>query len=56
VLVLLGLIGFLPILGFWMVPLGLAVIFFEVPWVRRAWVRFRGWVKDKRRQRRSRRS
>jgi hypothetical protein len=56
VLVLLGLLGFLPILGFWMVPLGLAVIFFDVPRVRRTWVRFRGWVKDKRRQRRSRRS
>ena len=55
VLVLLGLVGFLPILGFWMVPLGLAIIFFDVPWVRRTWVRFRGWVKDKRRHRRGRR-
>ena len=55
VLVLLGLVGFLPILGFWMVPLGLAIIFFDVPWVRRTWVRFRGWVKDKRRHRRDRR-
>jgi fatty acid desaturase len=54
-LVLLGLLGFLPILGFWMVPLGLAVIFFEVPFVRRAWVRLRGWAKEKRRHWRDRR-
>jgi hypothetical protein len=34
VLVLCGLLGFLPILGFWMVPLGLAVIAIDVPFLR----------------------
>jgi len=34
-LVLLGLFGFLPILGFWMVPLGLIVLSADVPSVRR---------------------
>ena len=34
-LVLGGLLGFLPILGFWMVPLGLAVLATDIPAVRR---------------------
>jgi len=29
--VLLGLVGFLPILGFWMVPLGLAILAIDIP-------------------------
>lgn len=47
-----GALGFLPVLGFWMIPLGLLVIFFEVPWVRGLWRRSRGWWKAKREQRR----
>lgn len=43
-----GVLGFLPVLGFWMIPLGLLVIFFEVPWVRGLWRRSRGWWKAKR--------
>ena len=43
-----GFLGFLPILGFWMIPLGLAVIFFEGPWVRERWRRLRGWWKRRR--------
>ena len=35
VLVLFGLVGFLPILGFWMVPLGLIILSADVPVVRR---------------------
>ena len=35
VLVLLGLVGFLPILGFWMVPLGLIILSADIPLVRR---------------------
>ena len=35
VLVLFGLVGFLPILGFWMVPLGLIILSADVPAVRR---------------------
>jgi len=31
-----GLAGFLPILGFWMVPLGLLVLSVDMPFVRRA--------------------
>lgn len=30
-----GLLGFLPVLGFWMVPLGLAVLAVDLPFVRR---------------------
>jgi hypothetical protein len=30
-----GLLGFLPILGFWMVPLGLVVLSIDIPMVRR---------------------
>ncbi len=30
-----GLLGFLPILGFWMIPLGLAVLAIDLPPVRR---------------------
>jgi hypothetical protein len=36
-----GLVGFLPILGFWMVPVGLALIALEVPSLR---TRLLGWV------------
>jgi hypothetical protein len=35
VLVLFGLVGFLPILGFWMVPLGLIILSADIPAVRR---------------------
>jgi hypothetical protein len=34
-LVLFGLLGFLPFLGFWMVPLGLLVLSADIPAVRR---------------------
>ena len=30
-----GLLGFLPVLGFWMVPIGLAVLSVDLPFVRR---------------------
>jgi hypothetical protein len=33
-LILAGCLGFLPILGFWMVPLGLALIAIDVPFLR----------------------
>ena len=47
-LVIGGVLGFLPVLGFWMVPLGLLVIFFDVPWVRGLWRRGRLWWKEMR--------
>ena len=34
-LVLFGLVGFLPVLGFWMVPLGLLILSADIPLVRR---------------------
>ena len=34
-LVIGGILGFLPILGFWMVPLGLAILAIDIPIVRK---------------------
>jgi hypothetical protein len=42
-LILFGLLGFLPILGFWMVPLGLLVLSIDIPRVRRWRRRFAVW-------------
>jgi len=42
-LVLGGLVGFLPILGFWMIPLGLLVLSVDIPRVRRWRRRFAVW-------------
>jgi hypothetical protein len=42
-LILLGVLGFLPILGFWMVPLGLLVLSIDIPRVRRWRRRFAVW-------------
>ena len=48
-LILFGFLGFLPILGFWMVPLGLVVLSADVPavrrWRRQAQVRLGQWLK-----------
>lgn len=48
VLIVLGAFGFLPILGFWMIPLGVVVLSVDIPaarrfrrWVSVAWGRFR---------------
>lgn len=38
-----GLVGFLPILGFWMIPLGLLVLSVDLPPVRRARRRLTVW-------------
>ena len=46
-LVIGGVFGFLPILGFWMVPLGLIVLSYDLPlvrrWRRRIEVRWLRW-------------
>lgn len=42
-LVFFGLFGFLPVLGFWMVPLGLLVLSVDIPRVRRWRRRFAVW-------------
>lgn len=34
-LVVLGLFGFLPVLGFWMIPLGLLILSYDIAFVRR---------------------
>lgn len=48
-LVMLGMLGFLPILGFWMIPLGLLVLSYEFATIRR--LRRRGvvWWEKRRR-------
>jgi hypothetical protein len=46
-LVLGGTFGFLPILGFWMVPLGLILIARDVPPLERPLVRLFAWVNRK---------
>lgn len=42
-LVFFGLFGFLPVLGFWMVPVGLLVLSVDIPRVRRWRRRFAVW-------------
>ncbi|NRP18987.1 hypothetical protein LPJGGPFB_02239 [Ensifer adhaerens] len=38
-----GFLGFLPVLGFWMVPLGLLILSHDIPAVRRRRRRFAVW-------------
>jgi hypothetical protein len=46
-----GVFGFLPLLGFWMLPLGVMVLAIDVPWIRRRWRRFLvRWEKRRRRK------
>lgn len=54
VLILLGIFGFLPILGFWMIPVGLLVLSYEFAMVRRWRRRFELWWAERRGRRRSR--
>jgi hypothetical protein len=42
-LVIGGLLGFLPVLGYWMLPLGLALLAVDWPWARRISRRLRVW-------------
>ena len=44
-----GILGFLPILGFWMIPIGLLVLSYEFALVRRHRRRFVVWWKRRRR-------
>ena len=44
-----GLLGFLPVLGFWMLPLGFIVLSHDMPMVRRWRRRFAVWWTRKRR-------
>lgn len=45
-----GLLGFLPVLGFWMIPLGLVVLSVDIAPVRRFRRRFQIWWEKRRRQ------
>ena len=47
VLILGGFVGFLPILGFWMIPLGLVLIAQDVPFLRPPVARMLAWVNEK---------
>jgi hypothetical protein len=42
-----GLVGFLPILGFWMIPLGLALLAQDVPFLQKPMAHVIRWVADK---------
>ena len=53
-LVFFGLLGFLPILGFWMIPLGLVVLAVDFPVLRRLKRRIEVWWGKRRRARRQR--
>jgi len=48
-LVLGGLVGFLPVLGFWMVPLGIIVLSVDIPAARRLRRRVAVWWERQRR-------
>ena len=49
-LVILGIFGFLPVLGFWMIPLGLLVLSYEFAAVRRGRRRLQVWWEKRRRR------
>ncbi|MBI3899757.1 MAG: hypothetical protein HY308_15885 [Gammaproteobacteria bacterium] len=49
-LVACGLVGFLPVLGFWMIPLGLALLAVDFPAIRRLNQRLLGWWERVRRR------
>ena len=42
-----GMLGFLPILGFWMVPLGLVLVAQDVAFLRPPLARLFGWIERK---------
>ena len=39
-----GVLGFLPVLGFWMLPLGLVLLSDDIPWLRRRRRRAQVWL------------
>lgn len=47
VLIVGGILGFLPILGFWMVPLGLLLLAVDIPLLRPPLVRLLHWIEQK---------
>jgi hypothetical protein len=55
-LIVVGAFGFLPLIGFWMIPLGLVLVAQDVPFLRPPLARFIGWAERKWPQGRSRSS
>jgi hypothetical protein len=47
VLIVGGILSFLPILGIWMLPLGLLILAIDVPFLRRPVVRAVLWIEEK---------
>jgi hypothetical protein len=45
-----GILGFLPILGFWMIPLGLMLLAVDFPWAKRLLVRFKLLIRSLRKR------
>lgn len=45
ILILGGVLGFLPVLGFWMVPLGLLVLAPDFKWARRGYLSIMTWLR-----------
>ena len=43
-----GMLGFLPVLGLWMLPLGFLLLSVDVPILRRGMHRFVNWLADRR--------
>lgn len=41
-----GFVGFLPVLGFWMVPIGLLLLAIDVPFLRRPMLKFITWLEQ----------
>ena len=42
-----GFFGVLPILGFWMIPLGLVVMFLDFRWARRTYISIFIWLRQR---------
>jgi len=42
-----GMFGFLPVLGFWVLPLGLALLAMDLPFLRRPLARFMAFINEK---------
>ena len=40
-----GLLGFFPILGFWMIPLGLLVLSVDFRWARKGYLSVISWIR-----------
>ncbi|MEQ9144928.1 MAG: hypothetical protein RLO08_11275 [Parvibaculaceae bacterium] len=51
-----GILGFLPVLGFWMIPLGMVILSVDLHFVRRWRRQLEVWWTRRRRERRARRS